>query len=117
MLIHPRRSPRVECAIPVHWTRWKQRLTGEIRRCNVHGMFILTPHDAPVGYMMELTIEMPWGPISCTAVPRFVGDGPDGRGIGLELHVMDSGDRDRWASFYRRTLAERSVRPASPLLA
>lgn len=76
-------------------------MTGQVRRCNAHGMFIETPHDAAVGYMMDLTIEMPWGPIACTAVPRFVGDTADGRGIGIEFHVMDHGDRVRWNAYYR----------------
>lgn len=116
MLVQPRRSPRVECVLPVYWTRWKRKLTGEVRRVNAHGMFVRTPHEMPVGFMMEINLVMPWGEISCTAVPRFVGEGPDGRGIGIELHVMDLGDRDRWSSFYRRLL-ERSGRAPAPRIA
>jgi hypothetical protein len=81
-------------------------MSGDVRRCNVHGLFIATPHEAPVGYMMDLNLVMPWGEIACTAVPRFVGDCRDGRGMGIEFHVMDRGDRDRWTSYYRRIVAE-----------
>lgn len=88
--------------MPVHWAKRRTRLSGEVRRCNVHGMFIVTEHDASVGYLMDLTIETPWGPISCTAVPKFVGETPQGRGIGVELHVMASGDREMWNAYYRR---------------
>jgi hypothetical protein len=110
MPINPRRSPRVECAMPVYWSRWRNQLSGEVRRCNVHGMFITTPHDADVGFLMDLTIVMPWGAISCTAVPRFVGLTPEGRGLGVELHVMDRGDRALWSAHYRRALAEHNQR-------
>jgi len=98
----PRRSPRVACALPVHWRRYRTQLTGEVRCCNVHGMFIATDHDVPLGYLIDLTIELPTGPISATAIPRYVGDKPDGHGIGVELHVMDSSDRELWSSFYRQ---------------
>jgi hypothetical protein len=102
----PRRSPRVTCSLPVRWTRWRQQLTGEVRQCNVHGMFIVTDHDAPLGFMMDLTIELPTGPISCTAIPKFCGEAANGKGIGVELHVMDSGDRDMWHTYYRRARSE-----------
>lgn len=84
-------------------------MSGDVRRCNFHGMFIKTPHDAPVGYMMELNLIMPWGEIACTAVPRFVGDCRDGHGMGVELHVMDRGDREMWNQYYRRVLAEHAA--------
>lgn len=116
MAIHPRRSPRIECALPVHWTRWKTRLSGDARRCNAHGLFVATPHDAQVGYMMDLTIVMPWGELSCTAVPRFIGESPDGRGIGIEFHVMDRGDREMWHAYYRRATAAHGVRVAPSIL-
>ncbi len=93
--------------MPVYWTKRRTKLTGEVKQCNVHGMFIVTPHDAQVGYMMDLTIVTPWGPISCTAVPRFVGETPHGQGIGVELHVMDSGDREMWHKHYRRVRGKR----------
>jgi len=89
-------------------------MTGEVRRCNAHGMFIETPHEAPVGYVMDLTIVMPWGEITCTAVPRFVGDAPDGRGMGVELHVMGRGDREMWNAYYRRALEAQRDRDESP---
>ena len=54
---------------------------------------------------------MPWGPISCTAVPRFVGAGPDGLGIGVELHVMERADRLLWNAHYRKALADHAGRP------
>ena len=101
----PRRSPRVECALPVYWSRFRSSMSGEVVRCNVHGMFIHTQHHADVGYLLDLTIVMPWGPISCTAVPKFVGETPDGHGIGVELHVMDRGDRAMWHLHYRRLLS------------
>jgi hypothetical protein len=65
-------------------------------------MFIATEHEVDVGFLMDLTIVMPWGPISCTAVPRYVGESPNGPGIGVELHVMDRGDRELWNQHYRR---------------
>lgn len=95
--------------MPVHWAKRQTRLSGEVRRCNVHGMFIVTAHDASLGFLMDLMIEAPWGQVSCTAVPRFVGETPQGRGIGVELHVMDSGDRELWNAHHRR-LSGRSVR-------
>jgi hypothetical protein len=65
-------------------------------------MFIATEHHVDVGFLLDLTIVMPWGAISCTAVPRFVGDTDHGHGVGVELHVMDRGDRAMWNAHYRR---------------
>jgi hypothetical protein len=96
--------------MPVYWSRWRTPMSGEARLCNVHGLFIATSADADLGFLMDVTIVMPTGPIQCTAVPRFVGDSPNGRGIGLELHVMDPGDRAKWNAFYRRTLHEEVTR-------
>jgi hypothetical protein len=97
--------------MPVYWSRWKKRVSGDVRRFNVHGMFINTEHDAQLGFvLLDMTIVMPWGAIACTAVPRFVGESPDGRGIGVEFHVMDKGDRELWTTHYRRALAEHQGR-------
>jgi hypothetical protein len=104
MLVTPRRSPRIECDAGAYWIRWRTRFEGQVRRCNAHGMFISTPHDANVGFMMDLNIVLPARVISCTAIPRFVGDSPDGHGIGIELHVVDPSDRAYWHAFYRETL-------------
>jgi hypothetical protein len=103
----PRRSPRVTCTLPAHWKRHRQRITGDVLVCNEHGMFIQTEHEADIGYLIDVTVEMPSGPISFTAVPRYVGDAGDGRGhgIGVEVHVMEYGDRARWSAHYRRQLA------------
>jgi hypothetical protein len=79
-------------------------MSGDVRRCNVHGMFIKTEHEAPVGFVLGINIVMPWGEIACTAVPRFFGDTPDGRGMGLEFHLMDPADRQMWNTYYRKTL-------------
>jgi len=73
-------------------------------------MFIATYAEADIGYLIELRIDMPYGAVSCTAVPRFVGDTPHGHGIGVELHVMDRGDRELWNVYYRRQLAEAVAR-------
>ncbi len=106
MLVTPRRSPRITCDAPVYWTRWRTRFAGQITRCNAHGMWIRTPHDADVGFLLDLGIVLPHRTISCTAVPRFVGDGPDGHGVGIELHVLDPGDRAAWHAWYRNCLEE-----------
>ena len=110
MATYPRRSPRVACAMPATWTRRRRPVVGEIKLCNLHGMFIATPVEAEVGFLIDLTVEMPWGPMSCTGVSRFVGETAIGHGIGVELHVMDRGDRELWNAHYRRTLAELAAR-------
>jgi hypothetical protein len=69
-------------------------------------MFIRTPHEADVGFMMEINLVLPDRVIACTAVPRFVGSSPQGQGIGFEFHVMDPGDRSAWYAFYRNVLNE-----------
>jgi hypothetical protein len=109
MATAPRRSQRIVCAIPVRWTRRRKAMSGAVRNCSLHGMFIETSADAEVGFLLDLTLDMPWGPISCTAVPRFVGETRNGRGIGVELHVMDRGDRELWNAHYRRVLAGRGA--------
>ncbi len=106
-----RRSMRVETALPVHWIRRRRmRLAGEVKLCNLHGMFIETPHEVEVNYVMDLAISMPWGAMSCIVVPKFCGPFADVHGVGVELRVMDLGDRELWASHYRRLLEHRAVR-------
>jgi hypothetical protein len=92
--------------MPTYWTRWRTRREGVIRRCNAHGMFVETPPDADVGFMMEINIVLPTRIISCTAVPRFVGASPVGEGIGFEFHVVEPGDRSAWYEYYRTILAD-----------
>jgi hypothetical protein len=91
--------------MPVSWTRWKSVMAGEVRNWNAHGMFVKTQHDAPIGFMLQLTIDAPWGPVQCTAVPRFNGSGSGGRGIGMEIHVMDRRDREMWHGHYHQVLS------------
>lgn len=105
-----RRSLRVETALPVHWVRRRRmRLAGEVKLCNLHGMFIETPHEVEVNYVMDLAISMPWGAMSCIVVPKFCGPFADVHGVGVELRVMDLGDRELWAGHYRRLLEQRAV--------
>jgi hypothetical protein len=106
-----RRSLRVECVMPVTWVRRRhQNQVGQVTRCNLHGMFIESPHHVDLNYVVDLTIAMPWGPMSCIVVPRFCGDSLEGRGLGVELHVMDAGDRELWNHHYRRILERRGIR-------
>jgi len=83
---------------------------GHIKLCNLHGMFIETAHHVELNYIVDLTIAMPWGPMACIVVPRFCGDSLDGHGLGVELRVMDGGDRELWNSHYRRILDHRAIR-------
>lgn len=106
-MVTPRRSPRIECETHAYWNRWRDRQEGRTARINAHGMFVCTPHELPVGYMMELNIVIGARVINCTAVPRFVGQSPDGHGIGFEFHVMAPGDREAWLQFYRDVLAQK----------
>ncbi len=99
-----RRSQRVGCAMPVYWSRRRTPMSGQAIHCNAHGLFIATLYDADVGFVLDFTIVLPTGAISATGIARFVGFTPAGRGLGIELHVMDTGDRQCWHTHYVRTL-------------
>lgn len=93
--------------MPAYWTRWRNRVEGRIRCINAHGMFVCTPHDLPIGFMIDLNILIGSRVVNTTAVPRFVGNSPAGHGIGFELHVMEPGGQERWLAVYRDALASK----------
>lgn len=106
-----RRSLRVDCSLPVRWVfRRHQPRAGHVTLCNLHGMFIATSFEVDVNYILDVTIQMPWGPLSAIVVPKFCGHGLEGHGLGVELRVIDPGDRELWNHHYRRILDHRAIR-------
>jgi hypothetical protein len=97
---------RVRSELPVGWKRGRKLI--EVHACDVSadGMLLQTDVEYPVNQMMELTVELPSGPVSMVVVSRLCGDTRHGRGIGVSILAMDQLERARWNRYYRETLQD-----------
>jgi hypothetical protein len=100
-----RRSARIKTTLPVRWVRYLRPIDGEVTDINMHGLFIRTPAEVNVGELMQLQVQLPDGALTLFAVSRFVGVTRKGRGIGVEIYVIDPIDHHRWLQHYDVTLA------------
>jgi hypothetical protein len=96
-----RLSPRVPCDLPVDWRRGLRTLRCRARDLNVNGLFVATEVPVPVGYAMDLCVHFPTGPLEILGVARYVGRTRHGHGIGVQVHVIDKKDSERWLVYYR----------------
>jgi hypothetical protein len=109
-----RRSFRARCDLAVTWRRGPRAIPMRAVDFSARGLFLLTDEDVDLGFMMDLVIELPDGPIHVFGVARNVGDREFGRGVGIALMCMDDEESARWWSFYRSATAA-SVAGAPPV--
>jgi hypothetical protein len=102
-----RRSARLASSLHVRWVRLPK--TRELLAANIneHGMFLRTDATTSLDSLMQLEATLPGGAITMFAVARFVGTTVNGRGIGVEIRLMDEKQRQAWLAFYRS--AQRSA--------
>lgn len=101
-----RRTPRLQCDLPVQWKRgWRDVLA---RACdmNADGIFIRTDETVELNHMVDVTVTLPTGKVTFMGVARFVGATRHGRGIGVSIHVISKEDRERWSAFYQSKLRD-----------
>jgi hypothetical protein len=96
-----RLSPRVPCDLLVEWRRGVRTLKCRARDLNVNGLFLATEVPVDVGYAMDLCVHFPTGVLDILGVARFVGLTRHGHGIGVQVHVIDKKDSERWLVYYR----------------
>jgi hypothetical protein len=100
-----RRSVRVPCRIPVRWRRQPNPIDLMAQDINQHGFFLSTEIAARPDELIHLEIDLPTQRIVVFGVARFVGATAQGRGIGVEIFVMDDRFEKAWTSYYRELLA------------
>jgi hypothetical protein len=101
-----RRTPRAPCDLPALWRRGRRTVNARIRDLNEHGLFLETPEVADLGYVVDLSITLPVGPIEVLGVARFVGVTRYGHGIGVAVYALSRDHRRHWEDFYRTALAD-----------
>jgi hypothetical protein len=117
MTFERRTSFRARCHIQVTWRRGGRRIEMEAVDFSARGLFLLTDEPVDLGFMMDLVIHLPTGPIEVFGVARNVGDRGFGRGVGIQLMSMSEEESTRWWSFYRTAMAQSASRPAVQLRA
>ena len=104
--INRRRTMRIRTDLPVVWKRGRRSIATRLRDMSADGMLLETDEDFPLQTCMDLTIELPTGPVTLMAVSRLCGTTKLGRGIGVSILAMDHRERSRWTAFYRAALKE-----------
>jgi len=107
-----RRSDRINVALPVRWIRGKRVVELTANDMNLHGMFLRTDEETMPGALMKLEVELPGGTIALFGTARFVGTTMNGRGIGVEIYLLEDSARATWVACYRAEL-QRSMRRAA----
>lgn len=106
MSIERRRTPRAPCDLPCLWRRRQRPVEGRVKDLNAHGLFFETQQVVELGYVVDLVVTFPDGPLEVLGVARFVGNTRWGHGIGIAIHGIARDDRTRWEAYHRTAVAE-----------
>ena len=94
-------------ALPVRWIRKGDDIDCEAWDISVDGMFLRTNEDVQVGELLQLAITLHNRcRLRMFVAAAFIGETTSGRGIGVEIHIMDDMERLVWED-YHRSLAVR----------
>src|SRR5262249_24771791 len=85
MLTNRRRSIRILADLPVRWKRGRQLVSARIVEINEDGLFFETAEHIAPSQLFEITIDLPSGPVSVSAVSRVCGPTKRGTGIGAQI--------------------------------
>ena len=100
-----RRSERIATDLKVRWIRRSQVVELAAIDMNQHGMFLACEEQVNTGQLLQIEVLVPGEPLTMFVVVRFVGETHSGKGMGVELYLMDDKYRAQWAAFYRSELA------------
>jgi hypothetical protein len=95
---------RIRSDLPVVWRRGKRSIATRLRDLNADGMMVESDEEFPLYQCMDISVELPTGPVSMMVVSRTCGTTKQGRGIGVSILAMDHQERLRWTSYYRAAL-------------
>jgi hypothetical protein len=95
---------RIRSDLPVVWKRGKRAIATRLRDMSADGMLLETDEEFPLQQCMDITVELPSGPVSMMVVSRLCGTTKQGHGIGVSILAMDQKERIRWTSHYRAAL-------------
>lgn len=76
---------------------------------NEHGMYVRPTLALQPGARLEMTVDLVDGPLRATVVVRTAGDSVEGYGVGVELHEISGGDRNRWRRNYAMELSRQKL--------
>jgi hypothetical protein len=110
--IEKRRSARVAASLPVRWLKAGAAVELEATDINSNGLFLRTDIVPNERALMQLEVVLPGRKIRFFGVARFVGVADSGRGIGVEIHLIDEQDRTIWQQLYRALLLRASKAPS-----
>ena len=109
-----RRSERITVELSVVWLRGERSVLCAATDMNIHGFFLSTDEDIQPGSLMHLHVALPERNITLFGTARFVGNTLGGRGIGVEVFIIDEESRAAWLSYYHTSRGARSLRSVPP---
>ena len=103
-----RRTERISVDLSVTWTRGGRTIACRANDVNAHGLFIVTDEVVEHGALMHVAVELPEHTIDAYVTARFVGRTHSGRGVGVEIFLIDDVSQARWIAYYEGLLATRA---------
>ncbi|MEQ9503713.1 MAG: PilZ domain-containing protein [Deltaproteobacteria bacterium] len=93
-----RRSQRYPQSLPVQLTVGRTKVDANTLDVSRHGLFVKTDAAVEERQLLQLSIDIPSGPLPATAVVshRKLGQTP---GLGLQLFALSSASKARWDEF------------------
>jgi hypothetical protein len=111
LLAKNRRYPRI--GLPrgmfVAWQGVGERLVSRVATVGLGGLFIRVSEPPPVGEVIRLYFEVPFGEVRARAVVR---SSIPGEGMGVEFTSMEPEARGRLSQLLQRLLRDHEAEPA-----
>lgn len=84
------------------WSRGGRELECAAVDINAHGMFLRTDQIVEPESLMHLRVRLPDRVVEMFVTARFVGSTVSGRGIGVEIFLIDDVSQCHWMTFYEQ---------------
>ncbi|MCU1278510.1 MAG: PilZ domain [bacterium] len=103
-----RRTERLPLELSVTWNRAGREIPCTAVDVSAHGLFLRTDEIVEPESLMHLRVRLPRHVVEMFVTARFVGPTVRGRGIGVEMFLIDDVSNCRWVSFYEHLCAEQA---------
>lgn len=103
-----RRSERLPTELNVTWSRAGRRIPATVADISAHGMLLVTDEVVERDSLLQLAVQLPDRVLEMFVCARFVGATASGRGIGVEIFLIDDVGQRQWLAFYERRCIEQA---------
>ena len=96
-----RRTSRVGRQLTGRWVRTSSTVTIEVSDLNMHGLFMSTPLDMPLGQLQQIEVDLPMATVQLLVIPRHATRTEWMNGLGLEIFAVSPLDRNLWMACFQ----------------